>query len=357
MKTSLEAEAAARANALASLATNLATEAARAVAAEQAQASARDAADVILRADLASEVARAVAAEQKEASDRDAADVILTAKLNKEIGDRAADVQTERNRINAILDGSSVDLNQLKELVDNYQLLDTNQTTQIDSLNALCVSLQSQVTALKSKLDMALITGEVDNSVELTSFSTQAITIAADQAFPISQNNSWYYMNDPTNTRNKKINWYFMGGQDDTQHKLISELTSASFAMKVLSNVSIPFITVYSKRDSAVGAVNASSWHQARKVYIVADSSVLAVNGLYTFYIGSVPTFYTGTLVELTEDTYSSTSGAAAVDFTTKEFLTMSVGSNSGASAGNVRFEMSTFHSKFGADSFSLKLV
>ena len=204
---------------------------------------------------------------------------------------------------------------------------------------------------------MALITGEVDNSVELASFSTQAITIAADQAFPISQNNSWYYMNDPTNARNKKINWYFMGGQDDTQHKLISELTSASFAMKVLSNVSIPFITVYSKRDSAVGAVNASSWHQARKVYIVADSSVLAVNGLYTFYIGSVPTFYTGTLVELTEDTYSSTSGAAAVDFSAKELLTMSVGSNSGASAGNVRFEMSTFHSKFGADSFSLKLV
>jgi hypothetical protein len=357
IKTSLEAEAAARAAALISLSADLAAEGVRALAAEQAQTSARDAADVILRADLAAESVRALAAEQKEATDRDAADVILTAKLNKEIADRAADVQTERNRIDAILDGSTVDLNQLKELVDNYKLLDTNQTTQIDSLTALTVSLQSQVIDLKTKLDCALITGDVDNSVELASFAPQVTAIAADQAFPISQNNSWYYMNDPTNTRNKKINWYFMGGQDATQHKLISDLTSASFAMKVLSNVSIPFITVYSKLDLAPGAVNGSSWYQARKVYIVADSSVIAVNGLYTFYVGAVPTFYTGTLVQLTEDTYSSTSGAAADNFSAKEFLTMSVGSNSGASAGNVKFEMSTFHSKFGADSFSFRLV
>jgi hypothetical protein len=357
MKTNLEVQVATRVATLGSLSADLAVESARALAAEQKEATDRSTADDSLSADLAVESARALAAEQKEATDRAAGDSTLTAKLNKEIVDRAADVQTERNRINAILDGSTVDLNQLKELVDNYKLLDTNQTTQIDALNALCVSLQTQVTDLKTKLDLALFTGEVDNSVELASFSSQVTPIAADQAFPVSKNNSWYFINDPASSVNKKINWYFMGGQDGTQHKLVSELTSVSFTIKVLSNVSIPFIAVYSKRDTTTGAVNASSWHQAKKVYIVPNSSVIAVNGLYTFYVGAVPAFYSGTLVQLVEDPVSTTQGAAAVDFASKEFLTMSVGTNSTASAGNVKFEMSEFHSKFGSDSLSFRLV
>jgi hypothetical protein len=356
MKTSLEAEAATRAASLVSITNDVAVEAARALAVEQKEATDRSAADASLTADLAVEVARALAAEQKEATDRAAGDFTLTAKLNKEIVDRAADVQTERNRINAILEGSTVDLNQLKELVDNYKLLDNNQTTQINALSALCVSLQTQVNDLKCKIDHALITGEVDNSVELASFAPQVTPISADQAFPLSQNNAWYFINDPSSTINNKINWYFMG-QDSTQHKLVSDLTSASFTIKVLSNVSIPFIAVYSKHNNAPGAVNATSWYQARKVYIVADSSIIAVNGLYTFYVGAVPTFYYGTLVQLIEDPFSSTNGAAAVDFVTKEFYTLSVGTNSAASVGDVKFEMSKFHSKFGSDSISFTLV
>ena len=357
-KTNVETQTTARNAAIVSFKADLSLEAVRAFLAEEAEKTNRVAADASIRSDLTAETSRAVTAEQKEASDRANGDVTVTAKLSKEIVDRALDVQTERNRINAILDGSSLDLNQLKELVDNYKLLDSNQTSQITALKDLCLSFQTQITNLKTKLDFALISIPVDNSTEIHSLSPEAIVIAADQAFPISLNDSWYYINDPTSSRNKKINWYFMGSQNDTQHKLVSDMTSASFTMKVLSNVSLPFITVYSKRDATVGATNASSWHQAKKVYYLVDSSVIAVNGLYTFYIGSVPTFYSGTLVQLVEDPFGSTQGAAATSFATKELLTMSVGSNSGASvAGHVNFEMQSFRSNFGSDLFSFNLV
>ena len=358
LKTSIETEATARTLAVALARDDLTSEVNRAVASELQEKTDRVAADDSLRFDLTAEVNRALAAEQKEANDRATADSIIVDNLNKEVLDCEADINIEKVRLDTLLAGSSIELDQLKELVTNYNTLDVAQQTEITVVTNTCSNLQTQITNVKTKLDLALISGVVEDSDELHSLAPEVATIAADQAFPVSLNNSWYYTNDPTSSRNKKINWYFMGTQDSTKTKLVSDLTTTSFTIKVLSNGSLPFITVYSKRDATVGATNASSWYQARKVYIVASNPSIVVNGLYTFYIGAVPQFYNGTLVQLVEDSVSSTQGAAATSFATKELLTMSVGSDSSSSvAGKVKFEMSAFRSKFGTDVFSYKLI
>jgi hypothetical protein len=358
MKTCIEAEATTRAAAVASVRASLDAEIARAVAAEQKESSDRAAADASVRDALNAEIARAVAAEQKESSDRAAADTTIVDNLNKEVSDCAADVKIESDRLDTLLYGTTVNLDQLKELVDNYKALDATQEAAIGVVTATCTSLQTQITDVKCKLDTALISGVVEDTKELHSANSAVTAIAADQSFPVSKNNSWYYINDPTSAVNKKINWYFMGTQDATKTKLVSDLTTASFTIKVLSNGSLPFIAVYSKRDSTVGAVNAASWYQARKVYIVASNPSIVVGNVYTFYIGTVPTFYSGTLVELVEDPVSSTNTAAATGFSDKQLLTMSVGTDSSVTvAGKVKFEMSAFRSKFGTDVISYRLL
>jgi hypothetical protein len=55
-----------------------------------------------------------------------------------------------------ILLDNSVDLNKLKDIVDAYKALDTKQATEITALTSTCASLQTQATALKSKIDLAL---------------------------------------------------------------------------------------------------------------------------------------------------------------------------------------------------------
>ena len=138
------------------------------------------------------EIARAIAAEQKEARDRDAADSTIVVKLNKEVVDCAADVKIESDRLDTLLSGTTVDLDQLKELVDNYNTLDVVQEAAIGVVTSTCTSLQTQITVVKNKLDVALITGVVDDSKELHSVAPEVAAIAADQAFPVSQNNCWY---------------------------------------------------------------------------------------------------------------------------------------------------------------------
>jgi hypothetical protein len=358
LKTSIETEATSRTLAVALARDDLTSEVNRAVLAELQERTDRLAADASLRFDLTAEVTRALAAEQKEAYDRATADSTIADNLNKEVVDCDADVNIEKVKLDTLLAGTSIELDQLKELVTNYNTLDSVQATEITLVTNICGDLQTQITNVKTKLDLAFISGVVEDSNELHSLAPEVTAIAADQAFPVSLNNSWYYINDPTSSLNKKINWYFMGNQNDTQHKLVSDMTTASFTIKVLSNGSLPFIAVYSKRDATVGATNASSWYQAKKVYIVASNPSIVVNDLYTFYIGAVPQFYNGTLVQLVEDSVSSTQGAASTNFTTKELLTMSVGSDSSSSvAGKVKFEMSAFRSKFGTDVFSYKLI
>lgn len=155
-KLSIDAEKATFAINNFSLIHDLTVEVARALASEQKESSECLDADVLLRADLTSEATRALASEQNEKLNRSSADDFLISRIEQRINDRINLVQGQRDRINAIIADNSIDLNKLKNIVDAYNGLDSKQANEITGLTSTCALLQTQITTLKSKLDLAL---------------------------------------------------------------------------------------------------------------------------------------------------------------------------------------------------------
>ena len=158
LKASIDAEKATFTTVSSSLRTDLTAEASRALAAEQKESVDCVTADASLQANLTAEAARSLTANSKEAVDYASADSSLISRINERINERVALVQVQRARIDAILADNSIDLNKLKNIVDAYSTLDTKQATEITGLTSTCALLQTQVTALKSKIDLALLT-------------------------------------------------------------------------------------------------------------------------------------------------------------------------------------------------------
>jgi len=157
-KLSIDAEKATFASNNSSLIHDLTVEVARALASEQKESSECLDADVLLRADLTFEANRALASEQKEELNRTNADSSISTQIDQITVNRISLVKTQRDRINAIVSDNLVDLNKLKDIVNAYNLLDTKQATEINVLTSTCTLLQTQITTLKSKLDLALTT-------------------------------------------------------------------------------------------------------------------------------------------------------------------------------------------------------
>ena len=97
-----------------------------------------------------------VAALDSEVAARGSADVSLGSLITAEETARLAEVAVERGRIDSLLDGTTVDLNQLSELVTAYQTSDTNILTQIANINTTIASIQSQLSSTDTKLDTLL---------------------------------------------------------------------------------------------------------------------------------------------------------------------------------------------------------
>ena len=92
----------------------------------------------------------------------------LTSSLTTEISNRENDVlnetnarinadtalkdaiAVERSRIDAILNGSSIDVNSFAEVVSQYSSLNTDALTQIANLNASVVAIQAKLAELTS---------------------------------------------------------------------------------------------------------------------------------------------------------------------------------------------------------------
>ena len=72
--------------------------------------------------------------------------------------------------------------------------------------------------------------------------------------------NGWYYSNNILAPK-KKINWYIPPSTGAT----VSSLKYLYITGQILSNVSLPFLVVYTKL--IVGGVNASSWYCSRRTY------------------------------------------------------------------------------------------
>jgi len=163
VQTNLDTFAATTNAAIGALQTGLASETAQRTAAVTAEATIRSNQDAATEAKLA-----------QETSDRKSAVDTLTADIAQEAGTRAAadaseaslraaaiavlqaNIDTEKARIDSVLNGSSVDLNSLKEIVDTFKASGSN-TLQI------ITGIQSQVTALQATL-ATLTEGTVPSS-------------------------------------------------------------------------------------------------------------------------------------------------------------------------------------------------
>ena len=117
--------------------------------------------------DIAAEVARATAAEAAEASARqtainDESAARFLADSTEAAARLAADnalqtsIDVEKGRIDAILAGSSVNLDTLVELVNAYNSADTSLQDQITALQASVSTLQSEKTLIQAQLDELL---------------------------------------------------------------------------------------------------------------------------------------------------------------------------------------------------------
>ena len=115
-----------------------------------AEAATRLANDNTLQANITAEVAARAAAVSAEASARAAADETLSTAINAEQAARLAEVAVERGRIDALLDGTSIDLNQLQELVTAYTTSDSNILSQIATITTNFTNIQAQLNSLES---------------------------------------------------------------------------------------------------------------------------------------------------------------------------------------------------------------
>lgn len=154
----------------------------------------------------------------------------------------------------------------------------------------------------------------------------------------------WYYTNLALGN---KINWYV----PTTAGLRNQDIYALYLHLHVVNTVSTPFLTVYTKpRAGFLSAANGSTWYKCRKTYL-ANSASLSALGNYTFVVPLAtdsnlyaPAKHGHSRVDLALDEQSSRYrdvNTQSVDLPDDEILFFSVGTNSGAAAGNVKFVLS----------------
>ena len=109
--------------------------------------------DDTLQSNINAEVAARSAAVSAEASARASADTTLSSAISAETTARLAEVAVERSRIDTLLEGTGVDLDQLKELIAAYNSADTGLQDQITNNLTQVNAVQLQLTALQAVVD------------------------------------------------------------------------------------------------------------------------------------------------------------------------------------------------------------
>jgi hypothetical protein len=118
-----------------------------------AETLARTTADTTLQANIATETAARLTAVSNEATARSDADNLLSASIATETNARLAEVAAERARLDAMLAGTSIDLNQLQELVTAYTTSDASILAQIGAITTNISAIQSQLDGTDSALN------------------------------------------------------------------------------------------------------------------------------------------------------------------------------------------------------------
>ena len=150
----------------------------------------------------------------------------------------------------------------------------------------------------------------------------------------VTAHDGWYYKNPGPSSTIKKINWYFAAPVGSSGAATAASLEELDIPLRLVNNVSKPFITVYTALQTSG---NASSWYHAKYTYIAKQTVTPNTNYLFRALIsgssavGSLTGF---TALDLELDTFSSTPSNPLLP--TDNILFIAVGTDSGSAAGNV---------------------
>jgi len=144
----------------------------------------------------------------------------------------------------------------------------------------------------------------------------------------------WYFKNGGPSSSTRKFNWYFGAPVNSTGTATGASLEELDIRLRLVNNVSAPFITFYTAKT---GSNDAASWYHAKYTYIANQSLTANTNYLFRVLVsgssavGSLSGFSN---VDLTLDSYSSTPNSTLL--ATDTILFIAVSSNSSSAAGNV---------------------
>jgi hypothetical protein len=160
----------------------------------------------------------------------------------------------------------------------------------------------------------------------------------------------WYYKNDGPPS---KINWYpvsnVVGAGPALRFKAtVADINELAFSVTMFSKISLPFITVYTKPTLA--GPNSGSWYKNRKQWGISsdDASVLTEGEQYLLRAKmntpALTTKYADhTILDLVVTPQNSNTAFDLPENSNDEILMLSIGTNSGAAAGNVELSVRNF--------------
>jgi len=114
---------------------------------------AREQADSALSESISQEVTNRTNAVNAEQLARSNADTALATMVQTERTDRLAEVAVERGRLDAMLAGTDVDLNQLQELITAYQTSDASLLARIGTVSTNISNIQTALTTRTDRVD------------------------------------------------------------------------------------------------------------------------------------------------------------------------------------------------------------
>lgn len=248
-------------------------------------------------------------------------------------------VNAQKARIDAMLEGTTTDLDQFKEIVSLVNSLDATQAQDIlTKTSTLSTSLNSEIlrattaeNALKKKLEFQIDVLPVPSVyADAEQPSVMPLSIKTNASF--TGTDGFYFKNS---TAGKKINWYL----PSVTNLMGSDILNLYFDCTLFSTQSPPFISVYTQKT---GTNDLGSWYHSKATYIVWDVSALSTYKDYQFYTHvPIDTPISGKVqYALTLDTSSSRGVVEPTD----KILAISIGSNSTATQNDVEFVVDKCH-------------
>lgn len=303
-----------------------------------AEASTRLASDTTLQANLDAEISARASAVSGEATARIAADDALSASISAEQTARLAEVLVERQRIDALLAGSSLDLDSLKELVTAYTTSDANILSQIAGINTSITALQAQldgtdavVATLIANINTTVAIMNPEYPVSALTDNTRLVSSASTSGyqpylmFDKNYNNSDFgWISDHTSPSTITvdgsaigIHWVYYDLQPDTTTDVIKRVALSVYRDDL--GRGIPSAV------HVIGSNDASTWTSLyNTASVVYDTANFNSNAIASLSLSGNTTYYryVGLVVVSTESIDASTSTAPNTRIQEIQFFT-----------------------------------